>query len=320
MTETEALARMVAPGTPRPGKFREGVCQIRLTRACNLACAHCTQGSQLAGKTDFMTPEQFEQAVLSLRGYFGVYGVFGGNPAISPFFEDCCAILRKHVPMDQCGLWCNDLLTAEKATAARFTFDPRVSNLNVHMGQEAYARFKRWWPEALPFGLAQDSRHSPPFVAMQDVIADEGERWELISGCDINQHWSAAVILFRGQLRAFFCELAASLASLHQDEPDYPDTGLDPTQTYDGKLWWQLPMDAFAEQVRTACHSCGIPLRGYGRLAVQEPDAPEQVSATHAAVYRLKKKRRPLELVTERSQIQEQRLARATDYLGNAKR
>src|SRR5688572_8645375 len=107
MTEQEALSRMVAPGTRRPGKYREGVIQIHVTRACNLACFNCTQGSQLAGKPTFITPAQFEQAVLSLKGYFGVVGMFGGCPTLHPQFEELCDILAKHVPFDQRGLWAN---------------------------------------------------------------------------------------------------------------------------------------------------------------------------------------------------------------------
>src|SRR5882762_6344549 len=100
MTEQECLAKMVAPGTHRPGKFGSnrgfgGVIQVHLTRACDKACFHCTQSSQLGGKTTFMMPEQFERAIESLRGYLGVVGVFGGNPAMSPHFAECCDILRR---------------------------------------------------------------------------------------------------------------------------------------------------------------------------------------------------------------------------------
>lgn len=335
MNEAEALTKMVAPDTRRKGKYREGVIQIHLTRACDKACFNCTQGSQLGGKPTFMTPEQFEQAVLSLRGYFGVVGVFGGNPAMSPHFKACCEVLRRHVPFDQRGLWCNH--PRGKGRICRETFNPAVSNLNCHLDREAYREFVHDWPESRPFGLYEDCRHSPPFVAMRDVIADEGERWRLISGCDINQHWSAMIGVFRGELRAWFCEVAGAQAMLHQDETDYPDTGLDPTWIYTvpmgmndpplirgseqtgGWLWWQLAMKAFAGQVRKHCHECGVPLRGYGELA-QAETGKEQTSATHAAVYRPKRTGRGVEVVTDLVQLGTGRLQRMTDYMGNAKR
>ena len=81
MNEAQALARMVPPSKPRKGKPDGGVMQIHITRACDLACFGCTQGSNLAGKVTMITPENFEKACASLVDYFGVVGIFGGNPA-----------------------------------------------------------------------------------------------------------------------------------------------------------------------------------------------------------------------------------------------
>ncbi len=109
---------------------------------------------------------------------------------------------------------------------------------------------------------------------------------------------------------------------IHQDDPDYPDTGLDPTRMYDDgeKRWWQLPMHSFTGQVRKHCHECSVPLRGYGELS-QAPDSVgvEYVSATHAEAYRLKRPRRTLVLVTDRQQLGAP-LGKVTDYLQNARR
>lgn len=377
MTESEALSRMVAPGTHRPGKWGAdgfgGVIQIHVTRACNLSCYNCTQGSNLGGKLHFITVEQFEQACASLQGYPGVVGVFGGNPTTHPDFDALCDVLTRYIPRPQRGLWCNHPLGHGRKM--RETFNERVSNLNVHLDRAAFDEFKRDWPESMPFGLDKDSRHSPCYVALKDVLKttcdncsgsggyydhpngdrylsdegvvpytrceecegtgqvyDEAKAWELISGCDINRHWSAMLGVFRGQLRAWFCEIGGAQAMLHQDEPDYPDTGLDPTDTwyFDGSYyhsapggsprvtWWQLPMSEFAEQVRHHCHSCGVPLRGHGELA-QESDTvgKEQVSETHAGVFKLKRKNRRIELVTTTAQLGKP-LERMTSYIQNA--
>lgn len=403
MTEQECLAKMVAPGTHRPGKYGSdrgfgGVIQVHLTRACDLACYNCTQASNVGGKTPHMTPDQFKAAVESLRGYPGIVGVFGGNPAMSPYFVECCQVLRESwVPFNQRGLWCNNPLTVEKACAARLTFDPSVSNLNVHMSRKAYDMFKLYWPESKPCGLTSDSRHSPPWVAMKDVVTDVccgcdgagnlmiqltkkrmletkgyskpltsqidrayftmdgreieqktigglcsvchglgkypdvGRIWELISGCDINQHWSAMIGVFRGELRAWFCEIAGAQAMLHQDEPDYPDTGFDPTGTvvadalsFSGDssrlAWWQLPMGFYAHQVRKHCFDCGVPLRGRGENALTADEVGvEQVSATHADVYKPKRKERKVQVVAELVQLGS-RLDNMTRYLQNSNR
>lgn len=322
MNENEALARMIAPGTHRPGKWRNGILQIHVTRICDRACPNCTQGSQLKGPYPEMSLLQFEQACLSLKGYFGVVGLFGGNPALAKNFAGYCEILRRHFPREQCGIWTNNPITPEKAQIMRQTFNGAVSNVNVHMDRKAFEMFRRHWPESRPFGLDVDSRHSPPYVAMKDVIADESKRWDLIAHCDINIHWSALIGVFRGQLRAWFCEIAGGQSMLHQDEPDYPDTGLDPTQTYDvgsgPMLWWRLPMTAFRDQVRRHCHDCGIPLKGWGASAC-EHDPLEQVSPTHASIYQPKSRDRRVEIVTTSEQLGAT-LKCATDYVGNVRR
>lgn len=312
MKEEHALEIMISPGMRRPGKWRGGVLQIWVTRACDKSCFGCTQGSNLRGVPGLITPEQFEQACKTLVDYFGVIGVFGGNPAIHPQFEDLCAILRKYIPKEQRGLWCNNPLG--KGAVMRETFNPAVSNLNVHLDKKAYDEFRRDWPEARPFGLDTDSRHSPVYVSMKDLIEDEDTRWQLISNCDINKHWSAMIGVFRGELRGYFCEIAGAQAMLRQTDPNYPDTGVEVVEG-----WWRSPMSVFAEQVREHCHNCGVPLRGYGELA-QAESGVEQTTESYADIYKPKKSNRTVEVVRDLMQIRPHVLPKMTDYLGNAKR
>lgn len=350
MTEQECLAKMKAPGEVRSNKHSKVVIQILVTSSCNLACTNCTQLSQLRRKPWFMTPDQFEQACKSLQGYKHVVGVFGGNPCLSPHFAEYCRILRSYFPKEQCGLWSNALLG--NGIHCRDTFNPAVSNLNVHLDRDAYQEFKDTWPESMPFGLNVDSRHSPCYVAMKDVlkkvcpdckgdgecptskfgsgdcdvckgaghIYDESTAYDLISKCDINQMWSAGIGVFRGQLRAWFCEIAMAQSIYHQDDPEYPDTGMDPTTKkgwYGGEVnWWELPMTQYTNQVRKHCHECSVPLRGYGSLA-QSEDGVEQVSETHVAGYLPKRKSRRVELVQVMDQLKSKNL-RVTEYLQGA--
>jgi hypothetical protein len=344
MNEQDAINQMISPGMRRKNIWREGVLQIWITRGCDLACFGCTQGSNLGGKPGRITLEQFKAAVESLQGYFGVVGIFGGNPAIHPQFNAICETLAANVPYEQRGLWCNH--PRGNTAVMRATFNPAVSNLNVHLVREAYDEFVEGWPECKPYlkGLdpswvesealrrkgskeyahrVGDARHTPPFVAMSDLDQlpfpdgrvlpnTEENRWELIAGCDINKHWSAMICVFRDQLRAFFCEIAASQAMLHQAEPDYPDTGL-PVEPG----WWQRPMQDFAAQARKHCHECGIPIRSFGELAIG--GQTEKVSQAHAAVFTPKRLRHKVELVQLSSQLVE-RVGRVTDYIENGER
>jgi hypothetical protein len=288
---------MVPPSQKRPGIWRGGVIQLMVTRACDLSCHHCTQGSNLAGKPVVMTPDQFDAACASLEGYWGVVGMFGGNPAIHPQFGELCRIMRDRIPYLQRGLWCNNL--RGKGDHARITFNPKHSNLNVHLSSEAHAEFCRDWPESIPHlkGLEADSVHGSPWVAMKDVIPDEAERWDLIGKCDVNQFWSAMVCVVRGQLRSFFCEIAGAQAMLHEDNMDWdgtgqpmPDTGL---AVFPG--WWKAKMETFEPQARLHCHNCGIPLRREGQLAIG--GEREEFSETHRFIARPKAKGRPVQMI-----------------------
>jgi hypothetical protein len=281
---------MVPPSQRRPGIYRGGILQIMVTRACDLSCYHCTQGSNLAvGKPVVMTPDQFDQACASLEGYFGVVGVFGGNPTMSPYFEDYCRIMRGRFPFEQRGLWTNNL--RGKGGHARITFNPKHSNFNVHLNTDAYDEFCRDWPESIPYlkGRDEDSKHLSPWRAMN--------RWPLIGRCDINRWWSAMVCVVRGELRAFFCEIAGAMAMLHQDNPDWdgtgqpmPDTGLKVEPD-----WWRKPMADFEPQARLHCNACGIPLGGAPQWAIG--GEREEFSETHRWIARPKAKGRPVAFV-----------------------
>jgi hypothetical protein len=292
-----AVNKLTPPGKHRPGIWMNGILQIMIGRSCDYSCVHCTQGSNLGGKPALMKPDEFEQAVKSLEGYFGIIGCFGGNPCTSPYFGEICEILRAHVPFRQRGLWSNGL--RGKGALARITFDPSHSNLNVHMNSEAHAEFLRDWPESAPYlkGLDRDSVHGAPFVAIKDVEPDEEKRWALIGDCDVSRWWSALIGVVPGRgLRAYFCELAYAQAALHASAPDaddWPDTGLEVVPG-----WWKRPMADFEAQVNLHCHSCGIPLRRPGKLAVSDSTLAEEFSETHAAIAKPKTKGRPVEFVS----------------------
>lgn len=302
MALEEFIRKMKAPNDPRP-TWRNGVIQIHITRACDESCINCTQGSNLGGKPNMMTPEQFELAVRSLKGYEGVIGIFGGNPTLHPKFKDICEILERDVPFEQRGLWSNNL--NGHGTLCKRVFNPAVSNLNVHTRQENYDEMKRDWPECNPIGLEFDSHHSPVFVSMTDLGIENEEQKRLISKCDINQLWSALIGTFRGELRGWFCEIAGAQSMLHQNDPSYPDTGM---PIFKG--WYKLPMDSFVDQVYKHCFECSVPLKLKGDLAVK--GQVNSVSKVHLPIYNLKNKKQTIQELTE---LPSEKVDRATDYI-----
>lgn len=288
--------------------MRGGIIQIHITRACDQACFHCTQGSNLGGKPVIMSLDEFEQACNSVRDYWGVIGIFGGNPTMHPKFDVICDIMKGYIPWPQRGLWCNNL--RGHGAKCRQTFNPSVSNLNVHLDKAAYEEFRRDWPEAVMVkGQDEDSIHSSPWVAMSDLDElpfpdgsrrdnTEANRFELIGKCDINQFWSAiyGVVPGRG-LRFFFCEIAYAQAALHADNPNWrgtgkpmPDTGLEAMPGV-----WREAVESFENQIRTHCHACGIPLNRKGQKAIG--GEREEFTKTHEWIARPKVRDRPVHIM-----------------------
>lgn len=310
MTESEMLARMVPP-SQRRRRWRSGILQIHITRACNESCFHCTQASNLAGRPVMMTPDQFEKACDSLAGYFGVVGIFGGNPCMHSQFPVICEIFRSKFPdIDQRGLWSNNPMG--HGAVCRETFAPWHSNLNVHLDTKAYEEFATDWPECRRFlkGQDGDSSHGSPYVSRADIGLSEDEIAEGTATCEVNQEWSALIGVARGDLRAYVCELMYMFSVMHEGDPDWPETGL-PVEPG----WWRKPMTDFAEQVRVACRHCGMPNKTDGQLAIGGQH--EQVSDTHLPWFRPKQKNRQVMRVTSREQIRIGAVNSAIEYIEN---
>lgn len=309
MNEKEALKKLKAPWERRPnaeGACLGGVIQIIVTSACDLACTHCTQASNLRGNVEFITPENFRTACASLQGYYGVVGMFGGNPALHPQFEELCGIMRETVPARHRGIWCNHPKGKGKIMAQ--TFEPICSNLNVHKSQEAYDEFKRDWPASRPFGLQDDSMHSPVHASMIDLGLSEEDRWDAISTCDIGTKWSALIGQLQGGVYAFSCEVMYAqcrIRGINTGVPVIPG-------------WWQLPMSHFAHQYRENCHNCLVPLRGKGVLS-RDTTAPELTTPMYADVYR-PKGNKSVNVTTSLSDVQPESVELMTDYIGNAQK
>lgn len=290
------LAKMKAPGDYRPGIWRGRVLQVKVTNACDLDCKNCSVGVGIARKLKrvfHMSPEQFREALRSLRGFPGVIGMFGGNPCLHPKFEELCRIFREEIPnKDQRGLWSNRLWG--KGSICRETFNAQHCNLNVHQVQEAWDEIQRDWPEArpLPAGLASPSHHGPLFGSMMDLGISETEMWDKVGACYVNQTWSAEITVVNGELAAYFCEIAATHAELTGDRTSAIDVQ---------EGWWTRGMRTFEGQVNAHCTKCLIPMNP--RKIDAAGDDPEEYTKAWAPVL-MTIKGRPLWQVDHRALIE----------------
>jgi len=99
----KAITNMLSP-------YEMQIIQIDITNKCDLACSNCTR--LLENQNNFweMTPENFRLAVRSLKGFPGIIGMMGGNPAMHRDFKELCDIFVEEVPnKNQRGLFTNNI-------------------------------------------------------------------------------------------------------------------------------------------------------------------------------------------------------------------
>ncbi|MFV3127977.1 hypothetical protein [Niveispirillum sp. KHB5.9] len=271
-----AIARMRSP-------YEMHIICVDVTNKCDLHCSNCTR--LLKNQTSFwdMTPDNFRLALRSLRGFNGVIAMIGGNPCVHKQFEELCRIFAEEIPnKSQRGLWSNNLFDYEQLIADTFGF----FNLNPHndqRGRKSLERLKKLIPRVNFFN--GHSHHSPLLTAVQDLYPDKAEMWDQISTCDINRQWSATVLQNKGELRAYFCEVAGSFDLARGEDNGYP--------VVEG--WWCKPLQDFASQVKKFCPGCGVPARLKGHLDSDEIDTYSRSNAK-LAEQSLRKRRKIIEI------------------------
>jgi glycosyltransferase involved in cell wall biosynthesis len=273
MARSRALSSMRCPS-------QMGIICIDITNKCDLGCSNCTRLLVNQDKYWDMSPENFRLALRSLRGYPGTIAVIGGNPCMHPKFEELCRIFVEEVPNKaQRGLWTNNAF--KHAELSKETFG--VFNLNPHNSVRGIKSLEPL--KDLGWYHAGTSEHSSLLAAIKDLY-EPVEMWERIGRCDINQNWSASIVQVRGELRAYFCEVAASFDLARRGEH-----GLDVTPG-----WWARPMSDFHCQVDRFCPGCGIPAKVKGHFDHEEIDTYSMTNADIAQKSAARKKRKIVEV------------------------
>lgn len=199
--------------------------QIEITNACIFDCANCTRFVKHVKKPFMMSFEQFTQAVDSMEGYPNMIGVQGGEPLLHPEFERFCNYLREKFPKHKCGLWTTLPPGYEKYRELIVDTFYHIF-INDHSKPNIY--------------------HHPTLVAIKDVIKDEQDMWQRIDDCWAQKCWSASI----NPKGTFFCEMAASLSMLYDEE----DSKAWPVE----KNWWKrIPKD-YTTQMEQWCPQCGM--------------------------------------------------------------
>jgi len=194
---------------------------IEITNACLNKCAGCSRAVNMIKKHQYMTLDEIEVALKSLKGWKRQVGIFGGEPTVHPDFPAICELLKKYFPKEQ---------------RAIFT-----------CGGKKYEKYKDMIDET--FGVINyndhenPSYHQPILVSNYEVIKDKKMCDVLISRCWIQQIY-CHIITKRG---AFFCEVASTIDLLHND-----NGGLEVAPD-----WWKKDALQLKEQIDRYCKKCG---------------------------------------------------------------
>jgi len=252
-----------AIGKMRSPEHMQIIC-VDVTNKCDLACSNCTRLLKNQDSLWEMTPENFRLALRSLRDFKGIIAMIGGNPCVHTQFEKLCEIFREEIPNQfQRGLWTNNYFKHREVIEKTFG----GLNLNPHNEERANEKLKdlhnvmvnqRGFNGGYYVG---NSRHAPLLTAVKDLYPEK-EMWEKISGCDVNREWSASIVQNNGNLRAYFCEVAASFDLARGTDNGHP--------VVEG--WWKKPIQDFGDQIKHFCTGCGVPARLRGSMDNEQID------------------------------------------------
>lgn len=276
MTPELAMWRMRSP-------HQMHIICVDVTNKCDLACSNCTRLLENQDAFWEMTPDNFRKALRSLHGFRGIVAMIGGNPCMHRNFEELCQIFREEVPnKTQRGIWTNNYFKHRKVIEETFG----TYNLNAHGVKKAaeqltdLAETKRKDKRNIVWNYAEHADHAPLLTAVKDLYS-EPEMWERISKCDINQEWSASIVQNKGELRYYFCEVAASFDLARNEDHGYP--------IEDG--WWKKHIVQMADQVKRFCPGCGVPAKQKPYKDFEEIDEYTETNRDIAEKSAKKKKR-----------------------------
>jgi len=199
--------------------------QMEITSACHKSCANCSRFCGHYRPPWFMSFDQFREAIDSMVGYPRMVGFQGGEPLLHPEFERFCTYAKEKIGYKKLGLWTalpNGFEHHRKTICETFYY----IFVNDHSRDDIF--------------------HHPGLVAIEEVVKDKNQMWQMIDRCWVQETWSASV----NPKGAFFCEMAAAQAVLFPDE-DHQGWKVEPG------WWWRTTKD-YREQIEKWCPRCGF--------------------------------------------------------------
>ena len=211
--------------------------QIEITNACRESCSNCTRFCTQVKKPYFLPLDEVKRAIDSMVGYPKMTGIMGGEPLLHPDFEEICRYAGSKINAKQLGLW----TTLPKGYEHHAKV---ICDTFYHIFINDHSR--------------PDIFHQPPLVAIQEVVSDKNQMWNMIDSCWAQMSWSASV----NPRGAWFCEIAAAMAMLFEEGEGWP---IEPG-------WWWRTVKDFGEQIEKFCPRCGFAAPIALRASVEQVD------------------------------------------------
>lgn len=250
-------------------------------------------------KASFMSPQQFEQVVQSVREYVYLPGeaykqrrrivsLMGGEPLLSPHFPELVDILNHYIPEK----WKHGLLTALDWPHYKHPkYGPAVEHVLRLLGPHpngsvrsddhnscGFLNFNShgdiFPPNHLgirPCDEGKEVKHQPMLTAVDEAVDDAAEMWQLIEGCWLQSEWSSS---FR-ESGFYFCEVAGTISDAFKLDVGLPITpdAWKHDLVFETEKGVRLPKGAYADQIHACCPRCGICVPNLpGRLDKEEVD------------------------------------------------
>lgn len=221
--------------------------QIELTNACIRSCSNCTRFCGHV-KPFYMTKDQFQLALQSMKGFPKMIGFMGGEPLLHPQFEEFCTLAREAFEPYQLGLW---------------TSLPQGKEHHADVICETFGHI------FINDHTREDIYHAPILVGAEEIFPDPKEMYYAIDHCWLQNAWSASI----NPRGAFFCEIAASMSILFDEGRGWP---------VEEGWWYRTPKD-FTEQIERYCPRCGVALPLARRLSIDGRDdvSPKNLERLH---------------------------------------
>jgi len=198
--------------------------QIEVTNACINQCANCTRFVGHHKTPFFMNLATISKAIDSLEGFPGNIGLMGGEPTLHPKFKEICELFQMKIPdKRRREFWTSGYKWEEYKDIIHETFDEDLISFNDHS--------------------SADGKHQPMLVAIDEILDDKEEMWNIIDKCWVQDRWCASIT----PKGAFFCEVAAAMDHMFDGPGGWKVE----------KDWWKRTPEDMMDQVSRYCDKCG---------------------------------------------------------------